>query len=353
MARSEAAHPRLAAVRPRARRGRSPPAAARAPPRAKRPSAAIPAARARPVPAGETGDVPRIELAQVARRALLAEVLDRPRDRPIELGQHLLARGVLLAAAHELLEQPGVAERAAREHRGGGPRGTQGRAHAGRVVEAPREDHRRRQRLHELRRQLIVGFALVVHRGGARVKADRGDARLLDEASREPGAAGLARAHTRAQLHGDGQPRRHLRSALDGRPGDCDREAGIVEQSRPGARLLDLRHRAAHVDVDHVGTGVGEPRGGRAHHRRVFAEQLDPHGTPLALARIDAEHLLARPLVAVVHGMRGDHLRDRHPRSVALRLQAHEPVADPRERSEQHAVGDREGAELPRLVQSR
>ena len=60
--------------------------------------------------------VPRIELAQIAVRALVAHVLDRTVEHPVELGRRS-PRGVgsSLAAADELLEHPRVAERAARE----------------------------------------------------------------------------------------------------------------------------------------------------------------------------------------------------------------------------------------------
>ena len=73
------------------------------------------------------------------------------------------------------------------------------------------------------------------------------------------------------------------------------------------------------------------------------------------LVGMDAQHLLDGAAVAVHQGDAGDHLRDREPRTVAARLQAHEPVADAGERSEQHAVGDldvadREGGSQGRLT---
>ena len=54
-----------------------------------------------------------------------------------------------------------------------------------------------------------------------------------------------------------------------------DRAVGVVEQRRAGAGAADLRHRAAHVEVDQVGARGGDRRGGRAHHVGVGAEQLD------------------------------------------------------------------------------
>ena len=50
-----------------------------------------------------------------------------------------------------------------------------------------------------------------------------------------------------------------------------------------------------------------------------------------------------------MHRVARDHLRDRQPGAVALGLQAHEPVADPRQRRQHDAVGDRDAAERPGL----
>ena len=44
-----------------------------------------------------------------------------------------------------------------------------------------------------------------------------------------------------------------------------------------------------------------------------------------------------------------DHLADREPRTVALGLQAHEPLADPGKRGEYDAVRDADGADPERL----
>src|SRR2546423_15346974 len=65
--------------------------------------------RLRELPGGsrpelQTRGVPGIELAQVARGALLAEVLDGALDRPVQLAEDLLAARLELAAAKQLLE---------------------------------------------------------------------------------------------------------------------------------------------------------------------------------------------------------------------------------------------------------
>ena len=76
------------------------------------------------------------------------------------------------------------------------------------------------------------------------------------------------------------------------------------------------------------------------------------------LVGVDAQQLAQRALVAVVEREARDHLRDREPGAVALGLQAHEPVADPGQRREQHPVGeldaaDREGVGEGRLGHGR
>src|SRR4051812_23111503 len=68
----------------------------------------------------EAREVPRMELAQVARGPLLAQVLDRAIDHPVELVEDLRARRLALPLVEQLGEQPRVAERPAGEHDRGG-----------------------------------------------------------------------------------------------------------------------------------------------------------------------------------------------------------------------------------------
>ena len=124
------------------------------------------------------------------------------------------------------------------------------------------------------------------------------------------------------------------------------RPVGVVEQGGAGAGLADLADRAAHVEVDHVGAGVGRDRGGLAHHGGVMAEELHRHRV---LVRVDAQELAHGALVAVHEPEARDHLGDHEAGAVALRLEAHEPVADAGERREHHAVGEPEAAERPRV----
>src|SRR4051812_24059907 len=66
--------------------------------------------------------VPGVGLAQPAGRPLVPQMLDRPVDHPVQLGADLLLGGFVRTQTKELLEQPGVAQRAAGEHDGGGAR---------------------------------------------------------------------------------------------------------------------------------------------------------------------------------------------------------------------------------------
>ena len=85
--------------------------------------------------------------------------------------------------------------------------------------------------------------------------------------------------------------------------------------------------------------------GRRAHHLGVLAEELD---RDRVLVGMQPQQLAQRALVAVVQAEARDHLRDREAGAVAARLQADEPVADPRQRREQHAVGDLDVADAER-----
>ena len=291
-------------------------------------------------------------------------------EHPLELRHHLRGGRLGGAPAHQFLEQPRVAEAPAREHHRGDAGARKRLTDALRVVQAAGEDHGRRQRVGQARGERVVGDALVVHRGGARVEGDRSDPRVRHQAVGEFEAGGVPGALAGAELYGDrhSSPTPPLRSPRFGRPldsgaGDGDGAGGISEQGSAGAGLADLGHGTAHVEVDRVGPRGDHSSGGGAHHGRILPEELDrgrrgeaggastvlePRG---ALLGVDAQQLAQRAFVAVVHRVARDHLRDRHPRPVALGLQAHEPVADPRQWGEQHAVGDPQGAELPGVGQ--
>ncbi len=276
--------------------------------------------------------VPGVELAQVAGGPLRPEVLLGPVDHPEQLGDHLLALGVGAPAAGELLEDPRVAERPAGDHHRVGARRLVG-VHSGfRRIEAARDDHRDLEPLGQLAGQGVIGPALVLRGGRSGMEADRGDARVLGEPQGEVESLAASGAESRAKLDGDRNP-----AALAGRRRDPDGEVLVREQRGSRAGLADLPHRAAHVDVDQVSARLGDHRRGRSHHLRVLPEELHRDGV---LVRMEPKQLLQGALVAVVEPEARDHLRDGQARSVAARLEAHEPVPDPRQGSEQHAVGD-------------
>src|SRR3954447_4688668 len=99
----------------------------------------------------ETLDVPGAELAQVAAGAGTAEVLDGAIHDPIELLADLVGRRIAGAGPEALREQPRIAERAAREHDGGGAGALVGGPDRGGVRQAAGQDHLRLERLHEPR----------------------------------------------------------------------------------------------------------------------------------------------------------------------------------------------------------
>src|SRR4051794_18827822 len=291
----------------------------------------------------EALDVPGVELAQIAPGTRAAEVLDGALHDPLELGADLVGRGLAGAGAEEPGEEPGVAERPASEHHGGGAGVLVGALDRLGIGHPAGEDHGRVERRDELRREVVVGRALVVHRGAARMEADRADARLVHEAVGELEAVRLAGALARAKLHGDGQAAPLARGSRD-----LDRRVRVFDQRGARAGLADLRHRTAHVQVDQVGAALGDRRGGGAHDVGVLAEELDRDraAAVAALVGMDPQHLDARLLVAVVDPEARHHLRHREPGAVALGLEPDEPVADAGERREHDPVRDPDGADV-------
>ena len=146
----------------------------------------------------------------------------------------------------------------------------------------------------------------------------------------------------RPQLGGNRQVRCPRRAAL----ASATALSGSSSSAAPGAGLADLAHRAAHVEVDHVGAGVGGHRRGLAHDRRVVAEELD---RDRMLVGVDAQELLDRALVAVGEAEAGDHLGGDQAGPEAPRLKPHEPVADAGERSQHEPVLERRGRRASRV----
>ena len=172
---------------------------------------------------------------------------------------------------------------------------------------------------------------------------DRLDRSLRREPPRDLQPAEVARTLPRAKLHRHREPA-PATGGLRQRHGPLR----IVEQRRARARLADLRHRAAHVDVHHIGSRRGHALGGRGHHVGIVSEQLHGNGV---FVGVDPQQLADGALVAVVDREARDHLRDHQPGPVALGLQAHEPVADPGQGREHHAIRDPHAAQGPTVCQ--
>src|SRR3954468_21012317 len=91
---------------------------------------------------------------------------------PVELAYDLIDRGFTVPGTQELLEDPRVAKRAARQEDGGGARPLVGGLRLLGARQPAREQDRRGQRLDQLACQLVVRGALVLLRGVARVQRD-------------------------------------------------------------------------------------------------------------------------------------------------------------------------------------
>jgi subtilase family serine protease len=124
-------------------------------------------------------DVPGVELAQVAGGTLGSEVLAGPLDHPVKLGQDLFAAGLVSARAEQLLEQPRVAQRAARQLHGGGAGARERLPCQVGAAQAARDQDRDRELLDQPPRELVVGGARVALRGVARVDAQAGHPALV------------------------------------------------------------------------------------------------------------------------------------------------------------------------------
>ena len=208
------------------------------------------------------------------------------------------------------------------------------------------QDHRGIERANELGDSRVVGAALVTRDRRARMDGDRADTRLRDEAvcKLDPGA--VAATPAGAQLHGHREAASFAR-----RPGEGNRALTVIEQGGAGARAADLRHRAAHVQVDHVHPEIRDVAGSAAHHGGVRAEELDRDRAIVALPGIDPQQLAERAGVAVVDCVARDHLGDGEAGAVAARLEAYEPVADASQRCEDHPVWQLEISETPAVGQ--
>ena len=151
--------------------------------------------------------------------------------------------------------------------------------------------------------------------------------------------------HPGAQLH-----RHRYAAAGDRTAHDRSRQLVVLEQGRAGAGLAHLAHRAAHVDVDQIGAGLGRDRRAGAHHFGIVPEQLD---RDRVLVGVDPQQLPQGALVAIVQAEARDHLREGETGAVAARLESYEPVADSGQRRQQDPVGDLDAPDRERLGELR
>ena len=174
------------------------------------------------------------------------------------------------------------------------------------------------------------GRALVAHLDRARVERDAGHAGLL----RRPAEASVEDLGRRSlTVTGRPEPSAAARATATAVSGSLSRAA-------PAPVLQDLRDGAAHVEVDQVGARLGH----RAAAARVTSGSW-PRSCiatgPASRSRGSMTEQLVERAAGSRRGSRSSRpSRDREPGPVALGLQAHEPVADARQRREHDAVGD-------------
>ena len=120
-----------------------------------------------------------------------------------------------------------------------------------------------------LAHEVPVGAAGIRLLGGAAVNGHRGGAGIL-HAAREVGRVAQGVVPARAHLDRD----RNANGAGHG-ANHRGRVFGLAHQAAAGIVLGDLRHRAAHVDVDDVGAHALDDLCRRRHLVRVAAEHLD------------------------------------------------------------------------------
>ena len=213
----------------------------------------------------------------------------------------------------------------------------------------------------------------VVETGGIAIGDHRDRHRLLDRADRRPVGPALVELAARAAVHGDhphaGAPRRRRASSgalieLWSQPSRIfsvtgsgvaatvasirvQRMVEVAHQRRAGIAGRHLARRAAHVDVDDVGAGVGRrPRAFR-------------HPVRLAPGELDDVRPVARALGA--HGrfgracgklVAGHHLGDHQAGAEFGRQRAERPIGDARHRREEDPVGDHDRPDRQRFCET-
>jgi len=123
----------------------------------------------------------------------------------------------------------------------------------------------------------------------------------------------------------------------------------VLHQRRAGHDVADLLRRAAHVDVDDLGTAVGVVACGFGHHRRVGAGDLDRDRLDFAVVVGAAPGLLA----AVEQRVGGDHLGHGQPCAHLFAQLAERAIRDPGHRSKDEVVAQSEAGKLHRSGRTR
>ena len=202
-------------------------------------------------------------------------------------------------------------------------------------------EHRNRHRLRHHRHQVPVRHPAVALLRRAPMHRDRRRAGALDM----PGQlrrVDLPVVPPLAHLHrdGDGHRLRHRRDDLRG-------VRRLAHEAAARVVLGDLRHRAAHVDVDDVGAHLLDHARRFGHPRRLAAEDLDGDG-PLLFGVLG---VLERAIDAAHQPLAADHLgHDEAAPTLALHQAAKRGVGHTRHGRDDKRRLQRDGSDLDRHV---
>ena len=240
-------------------------------------------------------------------------------------------------------EQPRVAEAAAADHCqiGAGVAQDVRRVCAGKNV-AVGDDGDRHGAL-DVADDVPVGAAGIHLHARAPVHGDGGRARLLAHLRKGHGVD-VSAVPALAEFHGHG----HI-DGLDDRLDDSPGELGIAHERRTVAAADDLAHRAAHIDIQNVRTGVCQRHGrGLGHDLRLVAEDLHGGGV---LVRRRPEQLL-RFFIVIDQRLGAHHFRAGEGGALRAAQRAKRRIGHARHGRERERAADLDVSDLHHAISS-
>ena len=198
-------------------------------------------------------------------------------------------------------------------------------------------EHRNRDRPRDLGDEVPIGKAAVALLRGAAVNRDRLRARVLD-APRQLAAFTSPSSHPLRILTVTG-----IFTAFDIAAMIVGGMRRLAHQAAAGVVLRDLRHRAAHVDVDDVGAHLLDDARGFGHLRGLAAEDLNRDGTLF----LGVFGVLERAIDAANQAFAADHFGHHEPAAaLALHQAAKRGVGHARHRRDDKRRFEFDGTDL-------